>query len=433
MYVFTKEDETLVFMDMFGLTRLTFPKKIKTDRNQQGSLLFSSMSMDESNSILYTYRPFEEMAALWGLPALKVAQKFKRYKHTKGTLSPDGRRIIYVDGFTLKIDLYSGSDECVEVDLTPASGVPRYRYLQAVPAPIVFGEEGRFVFFKDGVLIEGVLDGDCVDVKKTMVLPVGERGYIQLFLGEDTVYVVVNDAGTSVVYNSESGAVHEYNSLTPAQVVNGHVVYQPDESHVIREHLVSQGREVFELAEEDRGIAHIFVGSTKLVILPWHRGEVVDLVSGERVSRKFKGEMLEASKKFTWEAQKLVRSAHVAGGWIDWCDFNLNKNFPLYGYHFILQNPGSIHGEMFSGVVRSFWHGKTMGNDRKRGAYGSQTFGSDSADRTLKWTDDEFKAQVEGYFQAGCTKENIHGGVRELSGIHISDEALQWFNALPSE
>ncbi len=427
MYVFTENDETLVFSDMFGLTRMTFPKKTKTDRKQQGSTLFGTLSMDENCEFLYTYRPAVSKAALWQLPLLKSVKKFKDYQKTEGTLSPDGKWFIYVSGFTLSFDFYAGTDDPVEVDVTPEFEVPARHGAQMVPAPLVTGKDGRFALFMQGVLIEGRIDGDTVDVEKSTLVAVDEPGYVQLFLGEGTVYVVVSHKGTSNVYDSAAGTVKSYKSLAPAQVSNGYVAYQSDESHIVRASLATDEQEVFELAEEDRGIAHIFIGSTKLMILPWHRGEVVDVVSGDRFTRKLKEEERTVRVDIMKEAQILLRAALAVGGWVDWSDFLLKKDSLYYNHRaFIVASPG-FAGKLFYSVAYNFWKEKRMGK-RMIGSHGATALGVESMSYGELWGDEDFKSEIELYRQAGCSQSDLWHGVSVLKATsHLSEEAVAWF------
>lgn len=89
MHGFTHGGAHLVFQDGFGLTRVTFPKAVKTDRDIAGNLL----TVGDAHALVHTQRT--NRRALRTLPALARA-KWNFSDFSEYVLMPDGERVVEV-------------------------------------------------------------------------------------------------------------------------------------------------------------------------------------------------------------------------------------------------------------------------------------------------------------------------------------------------
>lgn len=415
MYLYlTKREETLVFSDLFGLTRVRMAKKqVKTDKKERSSFLFGTLSCDESESLLYTWRDTWNKATLWALPLIKSVKRFPRFERSDGVLHPNGSWIVFPRGFELSFDFYSGSAPPTVVDLTPSTGAPEKLYFLKVPAPLRFGEQRRFAFFCDGVLQEGTVDEDRVEVHTVRTLAIPSFGRVELFLeGEDT-WVVHDQFGESTLYGP-GGEIEQRSSISPLQIVAGKAIYQPDETHVVREDLVSKEQERFELAEEDQGFAQVLAGPGRLLILPWHREEVVDLESGDRISRKLPAADLATRRDLMREAQKLLRAAMLVGAFVDWSDFLVNKTFPTYSHTAQICAHPTFESSLFGNLAYPFWRGKEMGG-RTIGSHGA-IGGGVSMRGEMTWSEEEAIPFLKRFMALGLSKKEL---LRELAIFNV--------------
>ena len=418
MYVYTRADETLVFSDLFGLTRIRLAKKqVKTDRKEGGSFLFGTLSCDARDELLYTCRDTWNKATLWALPLLKSAQRFPRFERTEGVLHPDGSWVVFPKGFSLWFDFYKGAKDPTIVDLTPSTGEPPALPYLAVPAPLRFDRDGRFAFFCRGVLQEGVVDEDRVDVQSIRTLAIPASGLVELFLDREDTWVVHSQGGLSTIYGPR-GEVETRTSITPPQIAGGKVIYQPDTTHMLCEDLATNELERFDLEKRDQGFAQILPGSKALFMLPWHREEVVDLRAGDRISRKLPKEERATREALMKEIQKLLQAAMLAGGFIDWAEFHVDAKFSSYSHTAHLSTPPTFAGSLFANLAYPFFRGKPMGG-RTVGSHGALGGGSGPLEGT--WPEEDAIALLERYKAIGLTKQEI---LPALSLLNVSSEKV---------
>ena len=70
MYGFSEDEKTLVFMDCFGLTRLSRPKQVKTDGKISGSESAGRVTISRDGSFAASYEDLWDKSVIWALPEL---------------------------------------------------------------------------------------------------------------------------------------------------------------------------------------------------------------------------------------------------------------------------------------------------------------------------------------------------------------------------
>ena len=126
MYRFTADEQHLLVMDCLGLTRLSPPAKVKTDRaftaGDQGHL---SISADGTAALAYRHGWCS--TARFDFPSLKKVQSYERFDLPHGAISPDGTRAIHTNSFTIDdwlevSDLDGRRQSRVHIPRLPAAG-----------------------------------------------------------------------------------------------------------------------------------------------------------------------------------------------------------------------------------------------------------------------------------------------------------------------
>lgn len=316
MHGFTSDGAHLVFQDGFGLTRITFPKGVKTDRDAAGAWL----SVGDAYALAHT--PKSNRMALRALPGLTRAKwPFSDYSHF--VLFPDGVRGVeisnkggqlldvtsgHLGAFTWPDDMPSVG----ELDLgrqRPAGTVVRGRAATGPDGALaVFNGYFKRVWFgrvKD--------DGSCEPVWQADVgLPVGE---VILHAGEGETFVGAFDPGRGEarIYR----VTDDREVTTRAVACVGAPTYSGDRwcwqesaEVVCRAPWTSMDApERFTLPSAAQGVGELMAHGDRLLFLPRDGERVYDVVTGAAIDRK-----LPAGDKSL--RAKVTKAVETFGPWL---------------------------------------------------------------------------------------------------------------------
>lgn len=86
--IHSTDGQHLAFTDGFGLTRISLPNKVKTDRKITAGL-DALLSTNPSRSAILTCKQSLDTMFHLGFPDLGALTKFKRFELSPSTLTPD--------------------------------------------------------------------------------------------------------------------------------------------------------------------------------------------------------------------------------------------------------------------------------------------------------------------------------------------------------
>ncbi|MCA9715506.1 MAG: hypothetical protein KC468_12590, partial [Myxococcales bacterium] len=124
MYGYSPDGDALVFLDCFGLTRVSLPRTCKTDRKVRGGGA-ASVSFSADGRRALTWQDFADRVIVWELPGLKALYRFERGERAPAQLHPDGARLVTLgrDALTLTLIGLEG-DARDRVPLTGGEALP---------------------------------------------------------------------------------------------------------------------------------------------------------------------------------------------------------------------------------------------------------------------------------------------------------------------
>lgn len=93
MYNFTSDGTHLLFLDCFGLTRLSRPNKVKTSKQLRGSWC-GLAQLSHAGDRALVYAPDQSLLRLLEFPGLTSARSYKKYELLRPGLHPDGAHLI---------------------------------------------------------------------------------------------------------------------------------------------------------------------------------------------------------------------------------------------------------------------------------------------------------------------------------------------------
>jgi len=107
MYAFTPDEKHVVFADAWGLTRITLPNKLKTDRATTASAL-GTLSLDAAGTTLALWCDADHQAKVLAMPTLSRHVAVPRFRCPFAWCSPDGEWLLSVENHALSLTPMSG-------------------------------------------------------------------------------------------------------------------------------------------------------------------------------------------------------------------------------------------------------------------------------------------------------------------------------------
>jgi hypothetical protein len=297
MFAFSKDTKHLVIQDGFGLSRLTFPKSIKTDKSLAGQDLVAS-----GNHLLVTAaksnrRALRTIDALLNLPF--APSSYERY-----VLLPDGKHVIQIAHSSLGVYKTDGKQLATlawpeaemkfvaSIDLGP-SRPSKNLWLSSG----AMSDDGTFAHFTcRGSATASLFVGHMKSPKKLepkfrleTTIPAGQ---IIIAPGADECFLAVYQRGqrkATFVCVDARHEVHRWQieTISAPSIVNGVLYWQRDEATVCRTDWREYDKpERFTLPQECRGVGTVMGKGDRLLFLPADAERIVDVANNKVIDRK---------------------------------------------------------------------------------------------------------------------------------------------------
>src|SRR5690606_25160450 len=104
MYGFSEDEQLLVFMDGFGLTRLRRPKQAKTNAKISGSESGGRVTISRDGSVAASYEDLWDKSVIWSLPGPAPAKRFDRFRQPGAIVHPEGTHYIVDEYGVVKLE-----------------------------------------------------------------------------------------------------------------------------------------------------------------------------------------------------------------------------------------------------------------------------------------------------------------------------------------
>ncbi len=369
MYAYSQDKKHLVFQDAFGQTRVIFGKKprAKTDKKERASHRGGFVSMSDAGDMVLTFRDQWDKTTLWSLPDMKPIERFDRFEKKEATLHPDGTHLLFLDRSSSSIvfESYPGGGRS-EVAIGDPGDVdfPKDVWLNT-PVELMIGPGGSFAAVCKGVIVDGFISGSSVQVVNRKALAL--EGEVQLFATADGAAIVAHMAGVSRVH-TPGGGDYSLETVCPAQVGGGHVAWQPDVGTIARRPLEGGDEERFALEGDDAGYAMLFPGEGALCVLPWHREDMLDLLAGQRVSRKLKAAEVEIRRAFVEYMHPFLLATQDGPATLEWSEVDIQPRHESVSWHARVSMLPSARGVFFRDL-------KSSAGGQAFGGYRSSSYG----------------------------------------------------------
>lgn len=371
--VLSADGKHLAFFDGFGLTRLSAPGKVKTERKISGGL-DPSLSTNPARTELLAWRQDWSTMHHLALPTLKPLTKFDRFRLAAAVLAPAGgfavvgSRYEVERGYVPSLERWSDPANklgAIDLDDAPrrepvtlegASG-PASARLASSPAGVWAVLQGD-----ESTLVVGDLAGPLGTVRwrVPVALPRGafttlhpfDDGRVALaaFMPSRRESVIVRFAADGRVEGT-----HTLATLSPAVPLSlDWAAHQLSETTLARTPLDGGLCRTTGIARDDHGVGRLFGEGGSAWFLPWHAESILDLNRAESVSRRLSDDDASLRRFFRETVARLNALANPGGMLIELCRLDVNP--ARRNYTFIWDatpGDGSLLGALAGGMVQA--------------------------------------------------------------------------------
>lgn len=395
MYGFSEDEQLLVFMDCFGLTRLSRPKQVKTDTAVSGSEASGLASVSADGTLGASYEDLWDKSILWALPQLKSAKRFDRFRERNVIAHPDGLHYLTDEHGSLKIKPASKTvalplrldpprpvkrAASAEVTLELGSGgeeLPAIEWGTAQPSAMVslrLAHDGTLLRFSGGSLICASLDGTKATVHWRRTIRAPEQARLEFF-GDRTRTLVLLHLGRRWRVHERSSKGErsfEIDSLAVPTVAGRFLAYQPTAAELVRRDLDSDDEQRFSIDDKHAGMGTIFAGAKgSLLFLPHHRETLVDLIKSAEIPRKLPAKDAEIRQAILAIARRYCEPARLAGVTVELGRVELGHKYNSISITHRIAGGESLFGAMLAGSSQSAWSDVKLPGNWRMGSYGS--------------------------------------------------------------
>lgn len=319
------DGEHMALIDGFGLTRVTLPNKVKTERKICDGI-DATLTANEDRTQLLAWRSDWNSMHHLSFPELKGLTKIPRFRLAGFALHPDGQSF-----FTLNHP-NTTPPRAVAERWTTSEALASSRALDASPAttrpaldlggdaaeplrvPRVIATRGIWTVLFDATLYVGDFGEDPARLRWRVPIAAPPGALMSAHPFEDgrvTLCAFIPRTRELRVarFDAEGRAtVGTLTALAPPAVLTPDVVlHQTDEESVTRTDLSNHDAERFKLAAIDAGVGRPFGDGAAACLLPWHAESVIDLRTGASIARKLSDDDA-APRRFVRELARRVNA-----------------------------------------------------------------------------------------------------------------------------
>lgn len=404
MYGFSEDEKTLVFMDCFGLTRLSRPKQVKTDGKISGSESAGRVTISRDGSFAASYEDLWDKSVIWALPELKSAKRFDRFREKGAIVHPEGTHYIVDDHQGLRLEPLSKRVLLplrldAPPDSNPAGAGPITLSLvggeqraslslggdgrPSAPVAVRIAADGTLLRFDGGELCCATLTGTVASVRwrRAVTAPAGAR--LELYADAKRCVLMVHHGRrwTIFVDGPAGERTFEIESLGVPAVAGPYLAWQPAPDRVVRRELDGDQQTEHGLAIYDKkrkselsneGIGTIFLGAKgSLLCLTAHRESILDLIAKVEIPRKLPAKDLEIRQALLDLARPYVDAARAAGACVELGRVELNPKYNSVSITHRIAGPDNLFGALLAAHSQSTWNRRELPGGWRMGSYGS--------------------------------------------------------------
>lgn len=404
MYGFSEDENHLLFMDCFGLTRLSRPNKTKTDTKISGSESAGRATVSRDGSAAVSHEDGWDKTIVWSFPELKPAKRFDRFREKQAMVHPEGAHFIVPEYGALKIkgltkvvllpqrldapaEATPQSTEPVDLDLSGGEELPALVLGEGspeLPAPLRIAHDGSLLYFDGKALICATLVGSAATVHWRRALRTPERARVELYAdAERSVVMLHRDRRWTITIIKGKGGEErsfEIESLAVPAVAGRYLAYQPTPGAVVRRDLETDEQSEHALAIYDKkrkidlsneGVGTIFVGAKgSLLVLTAHRESILDLIKAVEIPRKLPAKEFDIRQAVLGIARPYVEAARLVGVNIELGRVDLGKGSRLSVSHRIVGGD-SLVGCLLASYSSTVWRTCQLPGSWCMSSYGS--------------------------------------------------------------
>ena len=408
MYGFSQDEQLLLFMDCFGLTRLSRPKQAKTDAKVSGSESSGLVSVSADGTLGASYEDLWDKSVLWLLPEFKSSKRFDRFREREAVAHPDGAHYLTNEYGSLKIKPVSktvllpmridpprppkkASATEVTVDLSGGETLPPIEWGKDHPGTgtLRVSHDGTLLHFDGKVLVCVSLDGAKAGVRWRRPIKAPEYARVEFAGDAKRTVVMLHQGKRWLVHERVAGEgkakakeqKFEIESLAVPTVAGRFLAWQPSADTVRRRDLDSGDEQDFSVSVYEKGrkidlknegMGTIFAGAGgSLMYLPPHRETIVDLVKGSEVSRKLPAKELELRQAVLDVARPYCEAARLAGVTIELGRLELNPKHKSVSVTHRIAGGDSLFGALLAKYSHSAWSERQFPGGWRMSGYGS--------------------------------------------------------------
>ena len=408
MYGFSHDEKHLLFIDCFGLTRLSAPKKVKTDRKITGSDGGGIATVSRDGSLAGSYEDLWDKSVVWTFPELKSALRLDRFRAGGLVVHPEGSHYIYANGATLQLepvdgktvllplrldappededddqpksasfDLSSGGEKRPALVFGEGEGKPN------IPAPLRIAHDGTLVRWDGRQLICATLRGTSLSVEWRRQLQTPANARVDLYADRERCLVCLHQGEryTLVILRGDKEERIEFESLATPAFAGPYLAYQPNLTQVRHRNLDSGEEQEYSLEVyakkrkvdlPNTGVATLFCGAQgRLVALAGHRESLLDLVAGVELPRKLPAKQLELRQALLGHARGYANAARLAGARVELGRVEIDTKNNRVSITNAMRGPEALFGALIASHAYAIWNNPSLPDGWRMSSYGA--------------------------------------------------------------
>jgi hypothetical protein len=370
--IHSSDGKHLAFADGFGLTRVSLPNKVKTERKISAGLA-ATLSLNAARTVMLAWR--ERWSSMHHLtfPALKALTKLERFRLAGTVHAPDGGfadvttqpgpdPVAIVRRWSDPLSAPSSQEMLraeapVRAAVTLDGASASWRPLRLVSAP---SGVWATLLGSEATLLVGDFSAPGGRLRWSATVRLPREALVTLHPFDDGRVVLAafspsRRESTLVRFDAEENTlgVHTLTSLCPAVPLSPNAaLHQLSPEAVGRTPLDSGACLTTGVASADQGVGRVFGADGAAFFLPWHAESVLDLRTADRIPRKLADDDAPV-RRFFRERLARANALGMPGGILfELMGFDTNPARREFGFSFdATTGDGSLHGVLAAGAL----------------------------------------------------------------------------------